>query len=88
MRILVVGANMSAMKHDVLNGLVPTQILTVLHSTNRIELIDGSEIHLKQIACSRDCEKLRGARYDWVIEHSSFPRDSYIYSIVRAIVLR
>lgn len=89
MRILMVGGNYSAMIDDVVYGLSPSAIekkMTVGHP--QFELKDGSTIWIFKVQRSLDLKALRGLRFDFVIEHPSFPRDARLYQELRAYTQR
>lgn len=88
MQILMIGGNMTAMRHSVelLSG--PGTIVGVMHHRNLFKMRDGSEIHLCVIKKERDVECLRGMRFDMIIEHDTFPRSLHLLELTRAMVLR
>lgn len=88
MKILVVGGNMTAMMEATIQGLAPSSIHRILKTTSRVEVKPNSTIDHVVIRNEMDTERLRGIRYDLVVEHASFPRDYNLWSLVRHMVLR
>ncbi len=88
MRILMIGVNVTAMKEEVLSMVAPSAIEHFSHTRNCARLKDGSEIQIVGVKTLYDLGRLQGQRYDFVIEHWSFPKDIEMYRTVQAYVLR
>lgn len=89
MRILMVGGRYQAMMDDAIYGLNASAIEQKISvGYPQFKLKDGSEIWVIQVQNSLDLEKLRGLRFDFVIEHPSFPRDARLHQELRAYTNR
>ncbi len=88
MRILMIGANLSAMKEDVLYMSAPSFVEAFYHSRNLAKFKDGSYVQIVSVKTILDMEKLRGLTYDFVITHASFPRNIEMHQLLQRYILR
>lgn len=88
MRILMVGSNFQAMWDDVRYAASPRSISLVRVTSRTVTFTDGSVVHVERVSGMDDLHKLRGQRFDFVIEHPSFPRDVELYAALHAITQR
>lgn len=86
MRILMIGSNTSDMLHEVLSNSAHVQ--QVRQTSASVEYANGVTVECKRVCNPQDVELLRGVRYDFIIEHSSFCRDYELLCLIRMMVLR
>lgn len=90
MRILVVAGSQAAAVSDVIDHSSPN---VEINPRQMLVRKGDTEIHYVVVKGERDTDRLRGLRFDHIVEHSSFnPYRSWdkglMLTAIRAIVLR
>lgn len=89
MKILMFGGRYSTMVEEIRQSINVNSLESRRsNGLDQFTMKDGSSIHIAVINHIHDVNKLRGLRFDLIIEHPSFCKNADILYCVQSMVLR